>query len=538
VKTVERLDLDDAFLDELRAAFEELAKDAPKSGRERVAFFKKLAEQRREIVRAIARELEVEELLALPNATLDEISESICAFLFLNYDVSRDHPGDGLNNKKAHCHRWVRESMWKALSTCGFISAEVASAIAAKLLLIDRFPIHMFVSEQGVRLDPDEQFVDLVKGVANAKRLLKNYYLFVMSLMELNCAGQQREAAPVAVFGKEPRLLAERLWKKVKFMKILGCAMHPENFFKAPQGKRKKTITAEELADSGADLERESYVIISTLAMAILRACSMHSIKTVTFFEDVFDGIDAKVVAEARKHRSQRMVEAWQPGGFMRLWWDALSEQEQLDRMQGLRDGARDGFDVWWAALTPQEQLDRMQGVRDGRDAWWAGLSPQEQLDHALRFPNQQPDFVSKYATAEARLEANCARANERYAKVRVAELTCRLPDPPEQEPRECECLLPQINFHRYAPRKLLECSKCCEVAAALLADQRLLPKKSDDAWYPTPKALARAANVVTAGFEPGKSPFPRVYDLECELFTPKATKDRKERLAKSSAGA
>jgi hypothetical protein len=305
-KTVERLDLDDAFLDELRAAFEELAKDAPKSGRERVAFFKKLAEQRREIVRAIARELEVEELLALPNATLDEISESICAFLFLNYDVSLGHPGDGLNNTKAHCHRWVRESMWKALSTCGFISAEVASAIAAKLLLIDRFPIHMFVSEQGVgRLDPDEQFVKLVgDSVEDAKRFLKQYYLFVMALMQLNCAGQQREAAPVAVFGKEPRLLAERLWKKVEFMKILGCAMHPENFFKAPQGKRKKTITAEELADSGADLERESYVIISTLAMAILRACSMHSIKTVTFFEDVFDGIDAKVVAEARAQRS------------------------------------------------------------------------------------------------------------------------------------------------------------------------------------------------------------------------------------------
>ena len=52
------------------------------------------------------------------------------------------------------------------------------------------------------------------------------------------------------------------------------------------------------------------------------------------------------------------MVEAWQPGGFMRLWWDALSEQEQLDYMQG---------------------------ARDARDAWWAALSEQEQLDHALR---------------------------------------------------------------------------------------------------------------------------------------------------------
>ena len=94
--------------------------------------------------------------------------------------------------------------------------------------------------------------------------------------------------------------------------------MHPENFFKAPQGKRKKTITAEELADSGADLERESYVIISTLAMAILRACSMHSIKTVTFFEDLHPWVSYVSVtgqcqasaiapprpATARKHRT------------------------------------------------------------------------------------------------------------------------------------------------------------------------------------------------------------------------------------------
>ena len=43
---------------------------------------------------------------------------------------------------------------------------------------------------------------------------------------------------------------------------------------------------------------------------------------------------------------------------------------------------------------------------------------------------------------------------------------------------------------------------------------------------------------MVTAGFKPGKSPFPRVYDLECELFTPKATKDRNERRAKSSKSA
>ncbi|KAH8059329.1 hypothetical protein JL720_13891 [Aureococcus anophagefferens] len=177
--------------------------------------------------------------------------------------------------------------------------------------------------------------------------------------------------------------------------------------------------------------------------------------------------------------RSQRMVEAWQPGGFMRLWWDALSEQEQLDHMQG---------------------------ARDGRDAWWAALSEQEQLDHALRFPNQQPDFVPRYATAEARLEANCARANERYAKIRAAQAAGVL------------------QVLRGRGRVSSRTSGSCRRSRTARGTRR--PRRS------------RAANVVTAGFEPGKSPFPRVYDLECELYTPKATKDRKERLAKSSAGA
>ena len=65
------------------------------------------------------------------------------------------------------------------------------------------------------------------------------------------------------------------------------------------------------------------------------------------------------------------MVEAWQPGGFMRLWWDSLTEQEQREK---------NGF----FALSPQQQLDRMQGARD----WY------------------QNEFVSKYATAEDYLDA------------------------------------------------------------------------------------------------------------------------------------
>ena len=41
---------------------------------------------------------------------------------------------------------------------------------------------------------------------------------------------------------------------------------------------------------------------------------------------------------------------------------------------------------------------------------------------------------------------------------------------------------------------------------------------------------------MVTAGFEPGKSPFPRVYDLSD--FTPDATKVRNKNRAKSSKSA
>jgi hypothetical protein len=240
------------------------------------------------------------------------------------------------------------------------------------------------------------------------------------------------------------------------------------------------------------------------------------------------------------------MVEAWQPGGFMRLWWDSLSKQEQrenngffeltpqeqLDRMQGVHDGR----DAWWDALTPQQKLDKMQLVIDGRDAWWAALPPQEQRDYALHLPHMRDGWVSKYATAEDAREAHRARVDKRNAEVRAAGRTCRLPDPPEQEPRECKCLLPQNDFARVAPRELRKCLECCGAAAALLADQRLLPKASDDAWYPTPKSLAKAANVVTAGFEPGKSPFPRVYDLSD--FTPDATKVRNKNRAKSSKSA
>ena len=160
---------------------------------------------------------------------------------------------------------------------------------------------------------------------------------------------------------------------------------------------------------------------------------------------------------------------------------------------------------------------------------WWDSLTKQQQREHNGQL---------KYATAEDYLEANRARTAEREAEVKAAGRTCRLPDPPGQDPRDCKCLLPERKFSEKAPRKLRECLKCCGAAAALLAEPRFLPKKSDDAWYPTPKALARVANTVTAGFEPGKSPFPRVYDLECELFTPKATKGRKERRAKSSKSA
>ena len=71
---------------------------------------------------------------------------------------------------------------------------------------------------------------------------------------------------------------------------------------------------------------------------------------------------------------------------------------------------------------------------------------------------------------------------------------------------------------------------------AALLADPRLVPKTSDDAWYPTPKALARVANTVTAAFEKegrkSDSPFPRFYNLKD--YTPAAIKLRE----KSSTGA
>jgi hypothetical protein len=125
----------------------------------------------------------------------------------------------------------------------------------------------------------------------------------------------------------------------------------------------------------------------------------------------------------------------------------------------------------------------------------------------------------------------------ERDAEVKAAGRTCRLPDPPGQEPRECKCLLPEGFFSRLAPPRLRKCLECCGAAAALLAEPRFLPKKSDDAWYPTPKALARVANTVTAGFEPGKSPFPRVYDLERD-FTPDATKVRNKNRAKSSKSA
>ena len=247
------------------------------------------------------------------------------------------------------------------------------------------------------------------------------------------------------------------------------------------------------------------------------------------------------------------MVEAWQPGGFLRLWWDSLTEQEQ---------SAHGGAAERWAALSPQEQLDRMQGVHDGRDAWWAGLSPQEKLDHmqgtrdhwaglssqeqhdhALRFPNQRPDFVPRYATEADYLEANRARTAERNAEVKAAGRTCRLPDLPGRPPRKCSCLLPQDQFNEKAPRKLSTCELCCEVAAKLLADPpacRLLPKASDDAWYPTPKSLARAANNAANRLEKKglASPFPRVYDLKGD-FTPEATNNRNERRAKSkSAGA
>ena len=204
------------------------------------------------------------------------------------------------------------------------------------------------------------------------------------------------------------------------------------------------------------------------------------------------------------------MVEAWQPGGFM---------------------------DAWWAGLTEQQQLDKMQLVSDGRDAWWAALPPQEQRDWALRLPHMRDDFVPRYATAEDYLDANRARAAERIAEVRAAGRTCRLPDPPEQEPRECKCLLPQDDFAKRAPRVLRKCFECCGAAATLLADPQLLPKASAGAWFPTPKSLAKAANKVTAGFEPGKSPFPRVYDLEGD-FTPEATKTRKRQRANSSKSA
>ena len=148
--------------------------------------------------------------------------------------------------------------------------------------------------------------------------------------------------------------------------------------------------------------------------------------------------------------------------------------------------------------------------------------------------------WVSKYATAEDAREANRARVDKRDAEVRAAGRTCRLPDPPGEDPRECKCLLPERKFSQAAPPRLRKCVECCGAAAALLADPaRLLPKASAGAWFPKAKALARVANVVTADLkkEGLASPFPRVYDLKLE-FTPKATSDRDERRAKSSAGA
>ena len=218
------------------------------------------------------------------------------------------------------------------------------------------------------------------------------------------------------------------------------------------------------------------------------------------------------------------MVEAWQPGGFMRLWWDSLSEQERLDwgkhRSQRMVEAWQPGgfMRLWWDSLSEQERLD------------WGNLSD------ASYFPHMRDGWVSKYATAEDARDANRARTAERN-KTRAAKLEFRLPDPPGQKPRKCSCLLPANDFAKNAPGKLRKCFECCGAAAALLAEPRFLPKKSDDAWYPTPKALARVANTVTAGFEPGKSPFPRVYDLERD-FTPDATKARNKNRAKSSKSA
>ncbi|KAH8083959.1 hypothetical protein JL720_8203 [Aureococcus anophagefferens] len=269
-----------------------------------------------------------------------------------------------------------------------------ASTIAAKLLVMDRIPLITKVTER-----PDAEFVEIIRragGDAKAKAgVSSSSYLMIMAMFELHACARGAPARVVGV-GAESRKLCDCFWSKLSSVDVIGMIMHPDKWHRGPSKIEAAEITAEELDKSGFETERLEHVALDDCATNIARACGVRDV------------------------RSQRMVEAWQPGGFMRVWWDGL---------------------------TPQQKK-------------------QEQRDRANRLPHMRDDWVSKYATAEDYLEANRARTAERNAK-----------------------------------------------------------------------SLARVANVVTAGFEPGKSPFPRVYDLEGD-FTPEATKTRNKNRAKSSKSA
>ena len=253
--------------------------------------------------RGLVGALDVKESrLSLPDLDLDDVVSSIEVYLMLNYDVSKGHPLNGVTNPKNGCAGWEKSRKFTALANCGILTSESASAISRKCCVIDRLLFHFDVKDKkGKPLDPDAQFVALVKGPENAKALLKEYYLYIMFLFALSAAARGAPAR-IASFGKEPRKLSDRLWETLEFVESLGSVMHPDCWFRFPRGTKRKAATAESLAEK-APLERDEHAKLDALATATVEACGEALLKPCDFFINGFDAIDPKVMAAARRRR-------------------------------------------------------------------------------------------------------------------------------------------------------------------------------------------------------------------------------------------
>ena len=358
-KLVVRPNLDKNFFNGVRTDFASLMEGAPSSGDARCAFLMRLVDGQRGVMDDLTKELNVFELRSFPAATAEEIVSEICVFLLMNFDVPTNHPGNGVTNPKNGCASWLRQGQWTAFAKRGFVSVDDAGAMPTHLRIIDRIPLFVAVTADG----PDAELVRVLEAAApgdakkNAERLLHRYYVFVMGIFELNASARGAPARIVGV-GEASSKLCDRFWSTLSSVDVIGCIMHPDAWFRFPHG----TVTAEQLASSRAILERDAHTTLDSVATAVALACGVTLLAgPIVFFQGVFDKVDSAALdlaLDARKTRG-------------RAWWDALTPQQQLDRMQG----AWDGRDDWWDALSETERRDKVKLMLDGRDDWFNGLS-------------------------------------------------------------------------------------------------------------------------------------------------------------------